>query len=36
MDCFPDKSDLVVTVALEETGTKRMLLSLARLEKIER
>jgi DNA helicase-2/ATP-dependent DNA helicase PcrA len=36
MDCFPDKSDLVVTVAFEETGTKRMLLSLARLEKIER
>lgn len=36
MDCFPDKSDLVVTVAFEETGTKRMLLSLAHLEKIER
>jgi len=36
VDCFPDKSDLVVTVAFEETGTKRMLLSLAHLEKIER
>ena len=36
MDCFPDKTDLVVTVAFEETGTKRMLLSMAHLEKIER
>jgi len=36
MDCFPDKSDLVITVAFEETGTKRMLLSMAHLEKIER
>ncbi len=35
MDCFPDKSDLVVTVSFEDTGVKRLLLSLARLEKVE-
>ncbi len=36
MDCFPDKSDLVVTVDFDEIGVKRLLLSLAHLEKIER
>lgn len=36
MDCFPDRSDLVVTVSFEETGVKRLLLSLAHLEKVER
>jgi DNA helicase-2/ATP-dependent DNA helicase PcrA len=36
MDCFPDKSDLVVTVAFDDIGVKRLLLSLAHLEKIER
>jgi len=36
MDCFPDKSDLVVTVAFDDSGVKRLLLSLARLEKVER
>ncbi len=36
MDCFPDRSDLVITVAFEEAGAKRLLLSLAQLEKIER
>lgn len=36
MDCFPDKSDLVVTVAFDDIGVKRLLLSLARLEKVER
>ena len=36
MDCFPDRNDLVVTVSFEESGPKRLLLSLAKLEKIER
>ncbi len=36
MDCFPDKSDLVVTVAFDDIGVKRLLLSLAHLEKVER
>jgi DNA helicase-2/ATP-dependent DNA helicase PcrA len=36
MDCFPDRSDLVITVSFEESGVKRLLLSLAQLEKIER
>ncbi len=36
MDCFPDKNDLVVTVSFEEAGVKRLLLSLAHLEKTER
>lgn len=36
MDCFPDRSDLVVTVSFEDTGVKRLLLSLAHLEKVER
>jgi len=36
MDCFPDKSDLVVTVDFDDIGVKRLLLSLAHLEKIER
>jgi DNA helicase-2/ATP-dependent DNA helicase PcrA len=36
MDCFPDKNDLVVTVSFEDAGIKRLLLSLAHLEKTER
>ena len=36
MDCFPDKNDLVVTVDFDDIGVKRLLLSLAHLEKIER
>jgi len=36
MDCIPDKGDRVVTVAFEETGVKKLLLSLAKLEKIEK
>jgi DNA helicase II / ATP-dependent DNA helicase PcrA len=36
MDCFPDKSDLVMTVAFDEIGVKKLLLSLAHLEKVER
>ena len=36
MDCFPDRNDLVITVSFEEAGIKRLLLSLAQLEKIER
>ena len=36
MDCFPDRNDLVVTVAFDDIGVKRLLLSLAHLEKIER
>ena len=36
MDCFPDKNDLVITVAFEESGPKRLLFSMAKLEKIER
>ncbi len=36
MDCFPDKSDLVFTVSFQDTGVKRLLLSLAHLEKVER
>jgi len=36
MDCLPDKGDQVLTVAFRETGVKKLLLSLAPLEKIER
>lgn len=34
MDCLPDRGDQVVTVAFEEAGVKKLLLSLANLEKI--
>jgi len=36
MDCLPDKGDQVLTVAFRETGVKKLLLSLAQLEKIEK
>ncbi|PIP48638.1 MAG: AAA family ATPase [Chloroflexi bacterium CG07_land_8_20_14_0_80_45_17] len=36
MDCLPDRGDQVVTVAFEEAGVKKLLLSLAKLEKIEK
>jgi len=36
MDCLPDKGDQVVTVAFKEAGVKKLLLSLAKLEKIEK
>ncbi len=36
MDCFPDKGDQVATVSFEEAGVKKLLLSLAKLEKIEK
>jgi len=36
MDCLPDKGDQVVTVAFKEAGVKKLLLSLAPLEKIEK
>jgi len=35
-DCLPSKGDQVVTVSFEEAGIKKLLLSLAPLEKIER
>ncbi len=35
-DCFPDRNDIVVTVDFDDIGVKRLLLSLAHLEKIER
>jgi len=36
MNCLPTKGDHEVTVAFEEAGVKKLLLSLAPLEKIER
>ena len=36
MDCIPDRGDRVVTVAFKEAGVKKLLLSLAKLEKIEK
>ncbi len=36
MDLIPDKGDRVVTVSFEEAGIKKLLLSLAPLEKIEK
>jgi len=36
MDCLPDRGDRVVTVAFKEAGVKKLLLSLAKLEKIEK
>jgi len=36
MNCLPDKGDEIVTVAFEEAGAKKLLLSLAPLEKIEK
>jgi len=36
MSCLPDKGDQIVTVAFEESGVKKLLLSLAHLEKIEK
>ncbi len=36
MNCSPDKGDQVVTVAFEREGVKKLLLSLAKLEKIEK
>ncbi|MFB0556820.1 MAG: ATP-dependent helicase [Dehalococcoidia bacterium] len=36
MDCLPDRGDKVVTVAFKEAGVRRLLLSLARLEKVEK
>ena len=36
MDCLPDKGDQVVTVSFEEAGVKKLLLNLAKLEKIEK
>jgi len=36
MDCSPDKEDQVVAVSFKEAGVKRLLLSLAPLEKIEK
>ena len=35
-DCITDRGDKVVTVAFEQVGVKRLMLSLAPLEKIER
>jgi len=35
-DCIPDRGDRVVTVAFKEVGVKKLLLSLAKLEKIEK
>jgi DNA helicase-2/ATP-dependent DNA helicase PcrA len=35
-DCITDRGDRVVTVAFEQVGVKRLMLSLAPLEKIER
>ncbi len=36
MNCLPAKEDQIVTVAFEESGAKKLLLSLAHLEKIEK
>ncbi len=36
MSCLPNKGDEIVTVAFEEAGAKKLLLSLAPLEKIEK
>jgi len=36
MDCFPDKGDQVVAVSFREAGVKKLLLSLAPLQKIEK
>jgi hypothetical protein len=36
MDCSPDKEDQVVAVSFKEAGVKKLLLSLAKLEKIEK
>ena len=36
LDCLPDRGDRVVTVAFKEAGVKKLLLSLAKLEKIEK
>ncbi len=36
MDCSPDKGDQVVAVSFKEAGVKKLLLSLAPLEKIEK
>ena len=36
MDCLPDRGDRVVTVVFKEAGVKKLLLSLAKLEKIEK
>ena len=35
-DCFPDKGDQVVAVSFREAGVKKLLLSLAPLQKIEK
>jgi len=35
-DCFPDKRDQVVAVSFREAGVKKLLLSLAPLQKIEK
>ncbi|GAH30618.1 unnamed protein product, partial [marine sediment metagenome] len=36
MNCLPNKGDQIVTVAFKEAGAKKLLLSLAPLEKIEK
>ncbi|MDH5781885.1 MAG: hypothetical protein OEZ07_04880, partial [Dehalococcoidia bacterium] len=36
LDCLPDRGDRVVTVAFKEAGVKKLLLSLAKLEKVEK
>jgi len=36
MNCLPNKGDQIVTVAFERAGAKKLLLSLAPLEKIEK
>jgi len=36
MNCLPAKGDQIVTVAFEESGAKKLLLSLAHLEKIDK
>jgi len=36
LDCLPDRGDQVITVSFEEAGVKKLLLSLAKLEKIEK
>jgi len=36
MNCLPSRGDHEVTVAFEEFGVKKLLLSLASLEKVEK
>jgi hypothetical protein len=36
MNCSPNRDDQEVTVAFKEAGVKKLLLSLAKLEKIEK